>query len=138
MNLDKQEIIALKKQYEVQRKTIVSLKNKVSKRKKRIDQLNNALEASNYNTLLIPRKVVRDRVLTASFHRLSRTTLWRRRKETIKACMALHGTASSNKGPLMSGLTNELFKSFHPKEVTKEIIKDASIKAATLDQGCGK
>ena len=58
--------------------------NKVSERKKKIDQLNNALEASNSNTLLIPRKVVRDRVLTASFHRLSRKTLWRRRKETIK------------------------------------------------------
>ena len=35
-------------------------------------------------------------------------------------------------GPLMIGLTNALFKSFHSKEVAKEIIKDASIKTATL------
>ena len=46
--------------------------------------------------------------------------------------MALHVAANSSKGPLMIGLTNALFKSFHPKEVANEIIKEASIKAATL------
>ena len=32
----------------------------------------------------------------------------------------------------MLGLTNALFKSFHTKDVAKEIVKDASVKAATL------
>ena len=60
------------------------------------------------NTLLTPRKVVTDKSIN-------------RKMDTIKACMMVHGATSSNKVPLIFGLTNKLFKSFHPKRSLRKL-----------------